>query len=126
MQTVEIPPRLWPQTFDAFSAAHEGWLISIDVLAADLGAQPEVCDLALVGIVAESPDSGGTITVSVVGPSGAEQTTHTVHAPTRVQIERTDEGADVAMQIESAEQTTTIVRLRTPAMPETVDGIVKP
>jgi hypothetical protein len=43
-----------------------------------------------------------------------------------VQIERTDEGADVAMQIESAEQTTTIVRFRTPAMPETVDGIVKP
>lgn len=126
MQTIEIPPRVWPQACDAFSAAHEGWLISIDVLASDLDAQPEVRDLPLVGIVAEVRGSDRTITISVVGPSGAEQLTHTVHAPTRVRVERTDEGADVAMQIESAEKTTTIVRFRTPALPETVDGMVKP
>ena len=125
MQTIEILPPVWPQACDAFSAAHEGWLISIDVLASDLGAQPQVRDLPLVGIVAELRGGDSTITISVVGPSGAEQLTHTVHAPTRVRIERTDEGADVAMQIESAEQTT-IVRFRTPARPETVDGIVKP
>jgi hypothetical protein len=29
------------------------------------------------------------------------------------------------MQIESAEGTTTILRLRTPALPETVDGLPK-
>jgi hypothetical protein len=126
MQTIEIPPRVWPQAFDAFSAAHDGWLISIDVLASDLGAQPQVRDLPLVGIVAELRGGDSTITISVVGPSGAEQLTHTVHAPTRVRVERTDEGADVAMQIESAEKTTTIVRFRTPALPETVDGMVKP
>jgi hypothetical protein len=126
MQTIEIPPQRWPQACDAFSAAHEGWLISIDVLASDLGAQPEVRDLALVGIVAESHDRNGTITISVAGPSGAAHTTHTIHAPTRVQLERTEAGADVAMQIESAEKSTTIVRLRTAARPDTVDGIVKP
>jgi hypothetical protein len=125
MQTIEIPPRAWPQALDAFTAAHEGWLISIDVLASDLGAQHEVCDRPLLGIVAEPRVGNGTITISVAGPGGADQTTHTVHAPTRVRVERTDQGADIAMQIESAEETT-IVRFRTPAMPETVDGMVKP
>lgn len=124
MQTIEISRQAWPRAFDEFSAVHEGWLISIDVLAPDLGAQPEVHDLPLVGIVAESREGEGTITISASGSSAA-QITHTIHAPTRVWIERTDEGADAALQIESAANTTTIVRFRTPALPETVDGVAK-
>ena len=93
----------------------------MDILAPTLGAQPEVHDLPLVGVVAEPHTDGGTITISAARPEKG-QITHTIHAPTRVRIERTNDGADVAMQIESAEGTTTILRLKTPAPPETVDG----
>jgi len=122
MQTVEIEPGRWSQALEEFSAVHEGWLVSMDILAPTLGAQREVHDLPLVGVVAEPRTGGGTITISAAKPETG-QITHTIHAPTRVRIERTNEGADVAMQIESAEGTTTILRLKTPALPETVDGV---
>jgi hypothetical protein len=122
MQTVEIQPARWPQVLAEFSAVHEGWLVSVDILAPTLGAQPEVHDLPLVGVVAEPRTNGGTITIAAARPETG-QITHTIHSPTRVRIERTNEGADVAMQIESAEGTTTILRLKTPARPETVDGV---
>ena len=121
MQTVEILPARWPQALAEFSALHEGWLISVDILTEAMGAQPEVHDLPLTGVVAERQKAGDTITISAARPAG--QITHTIHAPTRVWIERTHDGADVAMQIESAEGTTTILRLKTPARPETMDGM---
>ena len=67
---------------------------------------------------------GGLITISAAKIDG-EQITHAIHSATRVRVERTDTAADVAMQIESAEGTTTILRLKTPALPETVDGLPK-
>ena len=124
MQTVEILPVRWSQALEEFSALHEGWLISVDILAPAIGAQPEVHDLPLTGVVAERLMTGDTITISA-GRSAAGQITHTIHSPTRVWIEKTDDGADAAMQIESAEGTTTILRLKTPARPETVDGMPK-
>lgn len=122
MQTVEIRPARWPQALEEFSALHEGWLVSVDILAPAIGAQPEVHDLPLTGVVAERQKTGDTITISAAR-SGAGQITHTIHSPTRVWIERTHDGTDVAMQIESAEGTTTILRLKPPARPEAVDGI---
>ena len=122
MQTVEILPARWPQALAEFSAMHEGWLISVDILTEAMGAQPEIHNLPLTGVVAERQKTGDTITIAA-GRSEAGQITHTIHSPTRVWIERTDDGADVAMQIESAEGTTTILRLNTPARPETVDGM---
>jgi Family of unknown function (DUF5335) len=117
MQTVEVQPARWPQALAEFSAVHEGWLVSVDILAPSLGAQPEVRDLPLVGVVAEPRN----IIIAAARPEG--QITHTIHSPTHVRIERTNEGADVAIQIDSAEGTTTILRLKTPALPETVDGM---
>ncbi len=124
MQTVQIPREAWSQTLNDFSAMHEGWLVSVDVLSAEIGAQPEVHDLPLVGVVAEPDRDGRTITISAAH-SADGQITHTIHSPTRLWIERTDEGADAAVQIESADGAKTIVRFRTPALPETVDGVAK-
>jgi hypothetical protein len=120
MQTVEIQPARWSRTLEEFSATHEGWLVSVDVLAPDIGAQPEVRELPLVGVVAEPGADGGIITISAARPE-AGQITHTIHSPTRLWIERTNEGVDAAMEIESAEGTKTILRLKTPASPASVD-----
>ena len=123
MQTVEIPRNAWAQALNAFSAIHEGWLVSLDMLAPDLGAQPELRNVPLLGIVAE-PSHGGAISICAA-QSPVEHITHTIYSPTRVRIERTDEGADVALQIESADGTQAILRFRAAALPETVDGVVR-
>ena len=122
MQTVEIPAEAWTKTLDEFSALHEGWLVSLDVLEETIGAQHAVDNLPLLGVSADRADGASAITISAGRP--AEHITHTIHAPTRVQIERREDGADVALQIESAGGTRAILRFRVAALPETVDGLV--
>lgn len=125
MRTVEIPHEAWAQTLNEFTAIHEGWLVSLDILGSTIGAQREINDLPLLGVSADRADHDGTITISAAARSAAEHITHTIHAATRLHIERRDDGADVALQIESADGTKAILRFRAAALPETVDGVVR-
>lgn len=49
-----------------------------------------------------------------------------IEAVTRIFLQRTGDGADAALELESADGTKTILRFRASALPETVDGIVAP
>jgi len=125
MQTVEIPREGWVQRLNEFTSIHAGWLVSLDVLGPDLGAQHEINNLPLLGVYVDRTDHDRTIEVSVGRLSG-EHLTHMIAAATRIYIERTDDGADAALQVESADGTKTILRFRATALPETVDGIAAP
>jgi hypothetical protein len=125
MQTVEIPREDWVHRLNEFTAIHEGWLVSLDVLGPDLGVQPEIVSLPLLGVSADHVDHDGSVAVSVA-QTRSEHFTHLIEAVTRICIERTDDGADAALQIESADGTRAILRFRATALPETVDGIVAP
>ena len=124
MRTVVIPRADWSDKLNEFSAVHDGWRVSLDVLTPELGAQPEIANLPLRGVVAEMTERDSVITIAA-GWRDAEQITHTIHTPTRVQLEQNDTGADVALAIESADQAKAILRITSPAIPETVDGIPK-
>lgn len=124
MRTVEIPREAWAQTLNEFTAIHEGWLVSLDVLDPAIGAQPEIDNLPLLGVSADRVDRGGTIMISAACSVG-EHITHTIHGATRLYIERREDGADVALQIESADGVKTILRFRAAALPETLDGVVR-
>ena len=125
MQTVEIPHEAWVRWLNEFTNIHEGWLVSLDILSAELGAQPEIDNLPLLGVSADRIDHDGTIAVSVAR-SASQHFTHIIEAVARISVERTDDGADVALQIESTDGTRTILRFRAAALPETVDRIVRP
>jgi hypothetical protein len=122
MQTVEIPPHLWTARLDEFTRMHERWLVSLDVFDAGGGVRRQMHDLPLLGVSAERVAEAGTIVVSA-GRSFAEHITHIVQGVTRVSIERTDEGADAALTLESSNAAKTVLRFRATALPETVDGI---
>lgn len=121
MKTLKIPRVVWAQRLDEFVAVHEDWLISLDVLTPEHGAQPEIRNLPLLGV---SVDRDGTIAVTAAR-SATEHVTHMIHGATRIYVEQTDDGADAALQVESADGARAILRLRTAALPETVDGIVR-
>jgi hypothetical protein len=123
MRTVEIPRAEWAQRLGEFTAIHAGWLVSLDVLAPEIGAQPEIDNLPLLGVSTDRIDHDATIAVSAAR-SPTEHLTHVIHAATRIYVERTDEGADAALQIQSADGSSTILRFRAAALPETVDGVV--
>ena len=122
MLTVTIPRADWRVKLDEFSSVLEGWRVSLDVLTPELGAQPEISDLPLRGVSAEVGARDSTITIAA-GWKDSEQITHTIHAPIRVRLEQNEAGADVALEIESSDHAKAIVRVMSPALPETVDGV---
>lgn len=122
METIDVAVKDWARTLDEFSAIHDGWLVSVDVIGPDLGVQPQIRDLPLRGVTAEIALHEPVITIEASRGDG-EHITHIIHAPTHVRIERTNEGADVALEIESEEGTAAILRFKAVALPEIVDGM---
>ena len=116
MHTTEIPRREWTHQLDQFSKAHDGWLVSLNVAAADKGAQAEFRLLPLVGVTSE-PGEAGTISIGVAEPTG-QQVTHTIHSPRRVWIEKTDSGADAMLEIEATDGTKSTLRFRSAVLPQ--------
>ena len=106
MHTAEILQRDWTMRLDKFSRAHEGWPVSLDILAESMGAQSAFHQLSLAGITAE-PVEGWTISITVAVPRGF--LTHTIHAPVRLLIVESA-GSDGALEVESAYGTKAILR----------------
>jgi hypothetical protein len=112
MPTQEIPRNEWKTFLDSFSQQHEGWLSTLEILGADIGAQQEAGDLPLEGITAAVKDDvPETITITL-GETSEDHVTHTVTAPTRVWLEQTLEGENAALEIESADDVKTLLRFR--------------
>lgn len=118
--TIEVPPSGRAAWLDAFSAQHSGWLASLDVISSEIGAQPLFTNQPLIGI---SLDRAAERRVVITAGKSDECVTHVVEAPAQMWIERTEAGADVALGIDAADGTRAILRFRTAAVPETVDGI---
>jgi hypothetical protein len=126
MPTREIERGDWSGFFDSFSQQHEGWLTALEELGAEVGAQVEVRELPFRGITFDHKGEEGQGTVSIM-LSEAESTEHVAHiisAPSGVQLEQTEDGADEALLIEAADGTKTLLRFRSVMLPEMVDGIV--
>ena len=120
----EIPRDEWVTFFDGFSRQHEGWLAAVEVFGADIGAHVEARELPLEGVTADLK-GGDKDTISIIlGEAAEDHITHTITAPAHVRLEQTAEGANVALQIESASGATTLLRFRSAVLPEMVDGVV--
>jgi hypothetical protein len=124
MATQEIPRDEWKTFLDRFSRQHEGWLATLEVLSADLGAQKEARDLPLRGITATSRDSASETIAISLGKTPEDHVTHTITGPTHVWLEQTSQGANAALEIESADEVKTLLRFRSALPPEMVDGVV--
>jgi len=121
MRTKEIPRNEWPAFFDSFSRQHEGWLVNLEILAPEIGAQLEEHDLAFEGITGEETN-GNAITI-MAGLEPDDHITHSITDPTQVSLEQTDEGADAALAIKGADGVTALLRFRSAVLPELVDAL---
>lgn len=124
MQTRQIPKSEWPAFLDRFSRQHEGWLVKLEIFNADLGAQVEETGLALEGLTDEWDEAEGNTIMIMAGNEPTDHVTHSISKPTEVTLEQTDEGADVALSIKSADGTTALLSFRAAVLPETVDALV--
>lgn len=124
MPTQEIQRDEWKTFLDTFSRQHEGWLVTLEVMADDIGAQEEASDLPLEGISATSPDDETPSIAINLGKTSEDHVTHTITEPTRLWLEQTSEGANAALEIESADEVKTLLRFRSALPADMVDGVV--
>lgn len=124
MKTREISRSEWPEFFERFSRQHEGWLVTLEILGSQIGAQIEERELALEGIVAEWDEVKGDEIAIMIGAKPDDHITHNISRATQVSLEQTDEGADVALAIKSADGVTALMRFRSAMLPDMVDGVV--
>jgi hypothetical protein len=114
----------WVAALNGFTHRHDGWLVSLDIIAPQRAPQREFENLPLLGVSSERLNHDGTLAISVSW-SRNEHLTHMVHAVDRLSIEQTAAGADAALLIDATDGTRTVLRFRVAALPETVDGVMR-
>ena len=123
-RTEEIPRRHWPVYFDDFSRRHEGWLVNVEELMGERGAQTEASSLPFHGATAVL-DPNPSITIEV-GRGPDDHVEHRIEDPRRIWIESLPGGAEAAVSIESAGGRRTLIEFRSPQPTEAVDGMAAP
>jgi len=123
MKTKEIPKSEWPTFFAAFSRQQHGELIDLEIFGSEIGSQVEERHLALEGITDEWDETKGNTIMIMIGAKPDDHITHSVVRPIAVNVEQTDEGADMALAIKGEDGTTALLRFRSAVMPEMVDAI---
>lgn len=124
MPTQTIPREQWNNFFDSFSRQHEGWLTTLEVFDNDIGAQEEARELPLSGISLSSAKDEDSIAL-MLGKEPGDHITHIIGEPEQVWVETTSEGVNSALEIEAKDHTKTLLRFRSPILPELVDGVVR-
>ena len=109
MQTREIPSHEWVPFLDEFSRRHLGQPVTVEILGRDVGAEIEARDLPLIGVSVDLKDNAEQIDV-IVGDSPDAHVMHAVARPSHLRVATADNGAEQALQIESADGPTTLVR----------------
>lgn len=123
MITQQIPKDEWPAFFNSFSRKHEGWLVNLQILGPNIGAQMQEQELALEGITDEWDEVDGNTIIIMTGSRPDDHITHSISRPTEVSLEQTDEGADVALAIKAADGNTALLQFCVATRPELVDAV---
>ena len=113
MNTQHIPRQEWAIFFDDLSKKWEGQGVALEVFGPEIGDQIEESQMFFAGLTAEVTDKDGRqdkIEMMLGGkPDG--HLTHTISAPTEVDLQRADSGAYSALHIKAADGTTSLLRL---------------
>ena len=123
MSTREVTRKEWTSFFNTFSKQHEGWIASLEILGEEVGAQTEAAELPLEGISFNAEGEAESLIINF-GKTAEDHVSHTVERPRHVWLRETAEGAHDSLEIEQAGNQKTLLRFRSPMLPEFVDGIV--
>jgi hypothetical protein len=105
----EVPRERWTVELETFTAVHEGWLVTLQVLHSDDAV--EFSNLILLGVSADRADDDGTIAVSAAR-SSVDHVTHVIRDVTRLYVERTIDGTTSGLFIESSDGSYTMLQFR--------------
>jgi hypothetical protein len=118
MDIEDVPRYRWLPFFNALGRMYEGWAVSVEVLAKELGDQRVVAGLPLQGITFEKAGSQAGDILIEAGDAGTPFIIHRVGRPRVVRSSVTGPGTEADVEIESEDGITRIIRLcRRPELP---------
>jgi hypothetical protein len=123
MGTREVTRNEWTNFFEVFSKQHEGWIASLEILGDQVGAQVEAIELPFQGISVSTEDEPQSLIINL-GKTAEDHVSHTIERPRHVWLKQTEEGANDSLEIVEEGNQKTLLRFRSPMLPELVDGIV--
>ncbi len=106
----EIPREEWQAYFEDFSRDQPDYLVRMDILGGETGAETEADGPHLAAITYDRKDD-----IVVIGLDGApdgvpEEVEHVIDRPAKITVDETGSG-EIAFEIEDAEGTRTVLRL---------------
>ncbi len=109
MDTQQLPEAEWGSFLDELSRQFESGLVSVDVSGDGLSNAPVITELPLLGIQLDTKGSdSGSITV-IAGTGADTAISHTIPAPTQIQVAREADGTVAAIQIDAPDPAQTQV-----------------
>lgn len=119
MSVHDVPRSRWADVLEQFSRGHRGWLVSLVTVRP--GAELASCtDWHPLESVTVARTGGRTTAIRVKLQGGP---TVCVRAPRTLGVDRRDDGAERALEIDAAEGEFVRIVFRATALPEEVDGI---
>ena len=107
MKNREIARDKWSEFFAELGRRRSNAPATVRVLHPNLGAQVEARELPIAGIAFDEK-AGGSIELLLGGRPGTNLE-HDIRSPRRVSVESSDQGDEVALEIESEDGTRTLL-----------------
>jgi hypothetical protein len=120
MATETIPRNRWREFLTGFTRAHQGWLVTVELLATGNAPATLMRNVPLRGVT----DDGDQVVIMAAADTGRAE--HIIDAPVNVRVDRLPNGVDRALEIETRDATLVRVRFRSDVAPELVDGLLNP
>jgi Family of unknown function (DUF5335) len=115
----EIPSTSWFQSLESFTKQHEGDVVTIEVLASDLGDQYEAEQVPFAYVEYDKHDDA--VNVAVGGRDGRYPVVlrHTVEHPSRVVISNPESDGESTIEVTATDGVQTLITFYgRPALPK--------
>lgn len=108
----EISKDNWLAYFNDIGRQYQGWAVTVEVLAGELGDQRVIDGLPLQGVSYDPTGSQAGDILIEAGDAGTPFETHLIHRPRVVRATSTQPGAEFDLEIEDEEGITTLLLVR--------------
>jgi Family of unknown function (DUF5335) len=109
MRNRQVPRSEWFRFFEEFSRRHGGRKTTVYVLSPRLGCQVEARAMPLLGVSSRA-DATGPISICLEAALRGSNIEHQIAEPTQVWVERTEEGDEEAIDVDSEDGTKTVLQ----------------
>ena len=121
MIALDIARRDWHQFLHHFTRLHSGAIITMNVSGDEFGHYDAIVGEALRGINKDGDD----VLIHLDARRRSDHLGHRVLNARAIRLRQTGEGKDSALEIDAADGSQTVVRFRSPMLPELLEAAVE-